>query len=108
MAKLSERFVPGLRKAAQAPAADAKALRAALEEAQQNAVASERHGSDRQAAGADGADARRRAELVAEAAASRANAGAENDGKPREIGGPKGLEPTRYGDWEKAGRCIDF
>jgi len=28
--------------------------------------------------------------------------------KPREIGGPKGLEPTRYGDWERAGRCIDF
>ena len=27
---------------------------------------------------------------------------------PREIGGPKGPEPTRYGDWEKAGRCIDF
>ncbi len=26
----------------------------------------------------------------------------------QEIGGPKGLEPTRYGDWEKAGRCIDF
>jgi shikimate dehydrogenase len=28
--------------------------------------------------------------------------------KPVEIGGPKGLEPTRYGDWEKAGRCSDF
>ena len=28
--------------------------------------------------------------------------------KPKEIGGPKGPEPTRYGDWEKAGRCIDF
>ncbi len=28
--------------------------------------------------------------------------------KPREIGGRKGLEPTRYGDWEKNGRCIDF
>ncbi|MBS0375130.1 MAG: DUF1674 domain-containing protein [Proteobacteria bacterium] len=27
---------------------------------------------------------------------------------PREIGGREGLEPTRYGDWEKAGRCIDF
>ena len=27
---------------------------------------------------------------------------------PAEIGGPKGPEPTRYGDWEKAGRCIDF
>lgn len=26
----------------------------------------------------------------------------------REIGGPPGPEPTRYGDWEKAGRCIDF
>ena len=28
---------------------------------------------------------------------------------PKEIGGrKKGLEPTRYGDWEKNGRCIDF
>jgi hypothetical protein len=26
----------------------------------------------------------------------------------REIGGPKGPEPTRFGDWERAGRCIDF
>lgn len=26
----------------------------------------------------------------------------------QEIGGPKGPEPTRYGDWEKNGRCIDF
>jgi hypothetical protein len=29
-------------------------------------------------------------------------------GQPKEIGGPKGPEPTRYGDWEKNGRCIDF
>lgn len=27
---------------------------------------------------------------------------------PKEIGGRDGLDPTRYGDWEKAGRCIDF
>ncbi len=27
---------------------------------------------------------------------------------PREIGGRKGPEPTRFGDWEKNGRCIDF
>jgi hypothetical protein len=27
---------------------------------------------------------------------------------PREIGGPKGPEPTRYGDWEHNGRCTDF
>lgn len=25
-----------------------------------------------------------------------------------EIGGPKGPEPTRYGDWEVGGRCSDF
>jgi hypothetical protein len=28
--------------------------------------------------------------------------------RPREIGGPKGPEPTRYGDWERNGRCVDF
>ena len=28
--------------------------------------------------------------------------------RPKEIGGRGGLDPTRYGDWEKAGRCIDF
>lgn len=27
---------------------------------------------------------------------------------PEETGGPRGLEPTRYGDWESKGRCIDF
>lgn len=27
---------------------------------------------------------------------------------PEEIGGPEGPEPTRFGDWEKAGRCSDF
>ena len=45
-----------------------------------------------------------------------ANGSAAEDSKPAaaaekgvsEIGGPKGLEPTRYGDWERKGRCIDF
>ncbi|MEJ2514770.1 MAG: DUF1674 domain-containing protein [Gammaproteobacteria bacterium] len=27
---------------------------------------------------------------------------------PKEIGGRPGPDPTRYGDWEKNGRCIDF
>lgn len=27
---------------------------------------------------------------------------------PREIGGRAGPEPTRFGDWERSGRCIDF
>jgi len=26
----------------------------------------------------------------------------------KEYGGPSGPEPTRYGDWEKNGRCYDF
>ena len=28
--------------------------------------------------------------------------------KTSETGGPKGPEPTRYGDWESGGRCTDF
>ena len=28
--------------------------------------------------------------------------------KPKEIGGPKGPEPTRYGDWERKGIVSDF
>jgi hypothetical protein len=27
---------------------------------------------------------------------------------PREIGGRAGPDPTRFGDWELRGRCIDF
>lgn len=32
----------------------------------------------------------------------------DGEHSPKEIGGRGGLDPTRYGDWEKAGRCIDF
>lgn len=28
--------------------------------------------------------------------------------QPKEIGGRNGPEPTRFGDWEKNGRCVDF
>jgi len=27
---------------------------------------------------------------------------------PREVGGPAGPEPTRFGDWERKGRVSDF
>lgn len=48
-----------------------------------------------------------------------AGAGTEDDGgtvsgkasdaaRPVEVGGQKGPEPTRYGDWEGRGRCTDF
>tara|TARA_B100000674_G_scaffold310382_1_gene257866 strand:- start:16419 stop:16595 length:177 start_codon:yes stop_codon:yes gene_type:complete len=30
------------------------------------------------------------------------------EGDQKELGGPQGLEPTRYGDWERKGRCVDF
>jgi len=33
---------------------------------------------------------------------------AEAADRPVEIGGPAGPEPTRYGDWERNGRCTDF
>lgn len=38
------------------------------------------------------------------------SAGSHGDAAPtpREYGGPTGPEPTRYGDWERKGICIDF
>lgn len=41
----------------------------------------------------------------AEAAASKAS---DEEGGEEEVGGPHGPEPTRFGDWERKGRCIDF
>jgi len=32
----------------------------------------------------------------------------KHDESPAEFYGPKGPEPTRYGDWEQKGRCTDF
>lgn len=46
------------------------------------------------------ADARRKDRAAEEAALE-----AQKEG---ETGGPKGKEPTRYGDWEKGGRAYDF
>lgn len=53
-------------------------------------------------------DARTDAERVADEAGARFRALNPQTDQPKEIGGPRGLEPTRYGDWEKAGRCFDF
>ena len=41
-------------------------------------------------------------------AAKDANTRPDGSDMPREINGPKGPEPTRYGDWEQKGRCSDF
>ena len=37
-----------------------------------------------------------------------AEEGDKSSSAPREVGGRKGPDPTRFGDWEKNGRCIDF
>ena len=37
-----------------------------------------------------------------------AQAREEAQNTPAERGGPKGVEPTRYGDWERKGRAVDF
>ena len=45
---------------------------------------------------------------LAEAEARRKQAEANATAQPKEFGGPKGLEPTRYGDWERKGIASDF
>jgi len=50
------------------------------------------------------AEARARKQKAAEAAPCDASRNA----KAGELGGPKGPEPTRYGDWERKGIAVDF
>jgi hypothetical protein len=63
---------------------------------------------------AEGAPAPRRTltpeaeRALAEAAERRAAAERDAKARAKELGGPEGPEPTRYGDWEKAGVVSDF
>ncbi|UYV37164.1 DUF1674 domain-containing protein [Rhodobacteraceae bacterium D3-12] len=43
-----------------------------------------------------------------EAEERRMLAKAEAEAQPKELGGRDGLDPARYGDWEKKGIAIDF
>lgn len=45
---------------------------------------------------------------VSAAAAGKAKAAVQPKERPKELGGPSGPEPTRYGDWERKGICVDF
>ncbi len=38
----------------------------------------------------------------------RRQAAAETQAAAKEVNGPRGAEPTRYGDWERRGRAVDF
>lgn len=54
---------------------------------------------------------RSREDAAPDPAQPQAEAEVQHDAATRrrdEIGGRKGPEPTRFGDWEKNGRCIDF
>lgn len=48
------------------------------------------------------------AETSTDAAAPKPAKTQDTKAMPVERGGPKGPEPTRYGDWENGGRCTDF
>jgi hypothetical protein len=63
--------------------------------------------------GADASVARRELSpqaqrALAEAEERRSRAATETSHGVKEVQGPKGLEPTRYGDWEHKGLCSDF
>jgi hypothetical protein len=45
---------------------------------------------------------------LAEAEARRQAAAVNTEARPKEFQGPKGPEPTRYGDWETKGIASDF
>ena len=47
-------------------------------------------------------------ETKPEAKPDAATTPADTPEKPKEFGGPKGPEPTRYGDWERNGIVSDF
>jgi hypothetical protein len=51
---------------------------------------------------------RRPPRALAEAAARAAAREAAAAPKPTEVGGPSGLDPVRYGDWERKGIASDF
>ncbi|SMF78280.1 Protein of unknown function [Tistlia consotensis] len=48
------------------------------------------------------------ATVAASQAPAAGKAGASAPARPKELGGPEGPEPTRYGDWERKGICYDF
>ena len=42
------------------------------------------------------------------AASEQPDAAKKQPADSEESGGPQGPDPTRYGDWERKGRCVDF
>ncbi len=65
-------------------------------------------GSEAKALQVETAGSERGGEQQAAEAAEGQVSGTSTATLPPEIGGRDGPEPTRFGDWEKSGRCIDF
>lgn len=57
---------------------------------------------------APGKDLSPAARRALEEAAARHEAHAAEQARLAELGGPSGLEPTRFGDWERKGIAVDF
>ncbi|HET6972332.1 MAG TPA: DUF1674 domain-containing protein [Phenylobacterium sp.] len=57
---------------------------------------------------APGKDLSPAARRALEEAEARRQAAADAAERPPEDGGPKGPEPTRFGDWERKGIAVDF
>ncbi len=70
--------------------------------AREPSKAGENHAADR----GEGSSPAERA--LAEAEERRKKTASRGNARPKEIGGREGLEPTRYGDWEKGGIASDF
>ena len=97
-------FMPKVVKgASHTPSPDDKVVQATAELASQHLDA--RTKAEQKA---DAAGAKMRAEKINEVARNPNAPNPNTQAQPDEYGGPKGLEPTRYGDWERAGRCFDF
>lgn len=45
---------------------------------------------------------------AAQQAETPSNGQGGDSGRVQEVDGPRGPEPTRFGDWEQKGRCSDF
>ncbi|MDZ7714569.1 MAG: DUF1674 domain-containing protein [Rhodovibrio sp.] len=81
-----------------------KALKPSAAKAKSQPAAAERKPAGKQP---DAQDLDRAAQQKA-AAGQAPNTDGDKAGKPKEVGGPDGPEPTRYGDWERGGICYDF
>ncbi len=72
---------------------------------QEDKLKNQNSGSNRESQAKKAGNNGKQTELASE---SSETAQANNNSKPKEIGGVKWGEPTKYGDWQHKGRTSDF